>query len=414
VSEVNSLRPLIHQFYNGLSTIETTYQTHGNVRSKVCDDVVTPRFRSRIAAGEVINNPAAITEQSRYSPGGGFYNATHDTLDQSHTAIGGSVTDWRAQELAGSHLIDLYAGDPDVVVDEVDHVRFSRASCLRNIDTAPFAFGEDLFELGETIKFLRSPFKPLRSLSRKFNKDVRKRYRRSKVKNAKILGRVVSSTWLEYRFAVTPLVRSAFDLAEAFAWTPKEVPPRLTARGFSSQEESNLEERIYDYGGSATKGFNIETQERADVHSGILYSLDNPVRDWRFTFGLRAKDIPETLWAVCPFSFMVDRVVNISQALAGTVNLLDPSVKILAGWSTQKKTRRVSVTWASESSPGWTSTLQGDTVVDEQFAYFRDPWSPTVSDTLAPPNWRGLVKDVTSILDLVALVHQNFRFPDLK
>jgi hypothetical protein len=109
---------------------------------------------------------------------------------------------------------------------------------------------------------------------------------------------------------------------------------------------------------------------------------------------------------------MVDRVVNISDSIRGLTNLLDPSVKILAGSLTEKTDRKFSAQLISQSSSGYAVSINADVFHDDQFSYNRTVWKPTASDTLPPVQIGGLVRDVTSTTDLLALILANFKVPD--
>jgi hypothetical protein len=145
------------------------------------------------------------------------------------------------------------------------------------------------------------------------------------------------------------------------------------------------------------------------VRAGILYEVSNPVVNFQYKYGLRFKDIPTTLWAVLPLSFMVDRFVNISNFFGGATNLLDPNVKILGAWVTSKRERLQSIGVRSISESGYTSTIVPDDIVDKTFLYAREVWEPSLVDAIPSLDIKGLVNSSAKVTDLLALVIQNFK-----
>jgi hypothetical protein len=284
-----------------------------------------------------------------------------------------------------------------------DGADLAKLRALANIDTTPYEFMEDMFEIRETIRFLRNPLHGLLRLSRAFKKDLNKLSLGDATKQLKAF----ANLWLEYRFAVSPLVRSAYGIADAMSHPIPQRPKRRSARGFAKSNARDAWSPVY-----RPFTFDCKNSIESEWKASILYEVDNPLLSRADSFGLRAKDIPETIWAVLPYSFMVDRVVNISDSIRGLTNLLDPSVKILAGSLTEKTDRKFSVQLISQSSPSYAVSIDSDVFHDDQFTYNRTVWKPTASDTLPPVQIGGLVRDVTSTTDLLALILANFKVPD--
>jgi hypothetical protein len=355
------------------------------------EDVVTSNYAQRIARGDIINNPCTFHSNTTMC-GGGSYVAigTSAPFDTFSNTGAGSLT-YHISDVAGHTIRGTVP--PNLVMVEGDLAQ-AKADAISRIDPVPYNLGEDVFEFRETLKFLRNPIKPLLALGKQFKKDARKH------KNfGTNLNQALSDTWLSYRFAATPLIRSVLDVIEIFTDPEPPTPPRAIARGSSktsdeASDEPNL--TIYTY---SRKG-----SYESKVTAQILYEVINPMHSLRTATGFRASDLPETLWAIVPYSFMVDRIVNISDFVRGMTNLSNPYVKVLAA-STTKRTKTVStVKLLSQNSPtNFSYTILGDEHVTDDFLYERAPWIPYWSDTFPPSELKGLVDDATKTLDLVTL-----------
>jgi len=184
---------------------------------------------------------------------------------------------------------------------------------------------------------------------------------------------------------------------------------RRTARGFVKSGANTVRDVWrYQLHSSYWNDYNRESSREWVVKAGILYEVSNPVDDISFDLGLRPKDIPETLWAVTPYSFMVDRVINVSDIVRGVTNLLDPNVKILAGWTVLKDTHTQSWEYFHETNGSYQVTIVPDTSTWTTFKYEWVPWYPTALDIIPPSDIGGLVKDATTTTDLLSLIYARF------
>lgn len=389
------------------------YETHGiqgvsdstegpyqdSYKNEYIEDVVTPGYREIIRRGGIVNNSCVYTCDSRKSSGSGF----------GHFELSGYI--WECSGAVTQHVKNATGlGGPAPVVSVDDGRATAKLRAIAAMDSSAYAFGEDIGEIGETIRFLRRPMTSLHRLSKEYRKDLNKvlRKKRINVRDAKQMAKAHADAWLEYRFAVSPLVRSASDLLESFDTMPKTPPPRQTARGFSRDSDSDSTESSV-YNGGTTFVFKQTREVTRSDKASILYQVSNPVYDWRWRYGLRNKDIPETIWQLVPYSFMVDRVLDVSSAVRAITNLADPSLSILAASVTTKHENKFSYQHVNQIRSGLTCTVNGNTVTDTSFSYTRDTWRPSLSDTVPQFKPAGLVDDLTKIADLTSLILSNFR-----
>lgn len=375
--------------------------------SKVMDDVVTPDFARKMSHGEVVNNPCRLEVESTTSGGGSTRYIENSTGYTVYEGDGGSQTYYQSCNLGEAANLRNLPDTPDLS----DALARVKMKAIANIDSTPASMLEDVAEIRETLRFLKSPLTSLAGLAKRFRNDVKKRSSRmAKVKHYVGASKDISDVWLTYRFAATPLVQSSLDAYRALTETQATLPERKTARN-SVKDHSvvNAQPRVY-YTPTIWDVYEHDQAVISAVRAGILYQVSNPVSDIQFKLGLRAKDIPETLWAVLPYSFVVDRMVDISSGIRALTNLADPNVEILAGWTTMKLERETRLKFVSEVNPGWTVIVNGDDFIKRSFVYDRTPWTPTVLDAWPRLNVAGLVDDAKSIADLCSLVIQRLSF----
>lgn len=359
-------------------------------------DVSTPNYHKLVAEGHIVNNPCELRSRSLEQLGFCAFTRTKDS-DPS--------TGWSAEGGSYALAYDSIIQWPNPIPSEKKYLDLAKAIALSNMDSTPWSFGEDVMEIKETIQFLRNPMQGLIKLLKEIKKlEFAKRH--DGTLSPKQLAKATADAWTEYRFALAPLVRSISDLLDALSSQHYREPPRLTARGFSSDysEESFTKTGILN---EQNCSYDCWVGRTVDVHASILYEVSNPLVNWRRKYGLRNKDIPTTLWQVVPLSFLVDRVVNISATIQGLLNLSDPELKILAA-SVRIKSRH-DKTWQMTKfdKQGWTTTGSLDGFALRDFRYLREPWKPTASDTLPTVKPMGLFRDTISTLDSLAVAIQR-------
>ncbi len=376
--------------------------------SETIDDFVVKDYRARIAAGEVINNPCTYTSTTLKSAGSYSFLIRRDKKDYRNKGSSGSLT-WTMLDKQFAKGL-LTQSIP--VLDGATLEKICKHKALSYIDDTPYGFMEDVFEIRETLRFLKNPVKSLADLSRSFRKDIRK----GKVEYG-LVGKkqadALADLWLTYRFAASPLLRSINDATEVLSGSLADHPvlERRTARGISSLADGGSFP-INRSSNSWSCSYDRSSVRTLQGSAGILYQVDNPAANIPSLLGFRAQDLPETLWAIVPYSFMVDRVLDISGAIRGITNLSNPNVKVLAAWYRLKDLDYSTIrlrTILPYYNGDFTTHCVGDEVQRTNFSYTRTLWDPTWTDALPPVDIKGLVSDATKIADLLALVHKNFK-----
>lgn len=372
-------------------------------RSSTMSDTVTPNYAKLIQAGVIINNNASMIVTERTTSGSGNVVQAQIASPYAVWTANGSGT------ITGYYI--KYAGGwpaytPVSLSDLSGVINTVKQQCIAGIDKTPFAFGEDVAEMQQTLRFLKHPATSLYELSRSFSREafhIRRRF--TAIAD---VTKALANLWLTYRFAVSPLVRSSLQVVEAFK-TKTERPKRRTSRSNSEVPHRQDAKLVSKSNAGRTLKYWCQSSAWASVRAGILYEVSNPIADIRFKTGLRFKDIPVTIWQVVPYSFMIDRMVNITNFVGGVANLLDPNVRILAAWVTEHTETTVSYGVQSIQESGYTSVIGPDAISDRTFEYSRSVWSPTWVDTLPNPDIRGLVNSASKLTDLFSLAIQNFK-----
>lgn len=391
----------VRRYNNG--ALASTFNHRTGFISRSMTDVVVPDFINKIRRGEYVNNPMSYVVETDLTLGNWSYSETKNTapFDKVTRSGNGSLSRALRQELPATYLPTL----PSLPLGWGSGLNdAAKASALANVDQSPYSFAEDIAEWRETLKFLRSPLASLNKVSQSFSSEVSKyTSRRKAITRAK----AIADVYLSYRFAFSPLVRTASNLLKAYNDKPRR-PKRRSARGYAEDTYSKTfdQHRGFSDNFLSWRGGLTYT---AKAHAVVAYEVSNPVMDWRFKYGLRFKDVPEVLWAISPYSFLVDRMVNISESIRGFTNLVDPSVSILGASVTRRDDEHLDYSCYKQTHSGYTVVISPDTVMNHKFRYSRSLWHPTFRDVLPGVNPLGLVDSTTKVADLVALITQRLR-----
>jgi len=372
-------------------------------------DWVVPGYHKLIKDGEVINNPCNYTVTS--------WEAEASDVYYCHWPTSTPAEWWKLDSgnLTLRHLMKGFTFNlwdkPYLPLPSFDTASASKTKCLADVDSTPYEFFEDLAEVRETIEFLRNPLQGLADLSKVYKKRKRNIERRGDSYNPKwdrkAEAKALASLWNQYQFAAAPLVRSCLTALEA--WNERENlrrPKRRSAHGYSRSRDTGWQ--LWQKLAQFSECFEYRRDDASEVfsHATIYYEVDNPLMDWKFALGLRLKDVPTTMWQIMPLSFMVDRLVNVQHAIAGLINLHDPSVTFLAASLTRRYTQEWTISLERKWHPFGTMTFainRPDKVNFLKFTYDRDLWTPSVRDTIPPVTWDGLTSDIVKTTDLIAL-----------
>ena len=386
---------------------------------KTMTDIVTPQFRRRLKSGEFINNPCSLHVVELDHTGGGSYNRTGGVGNYTYWLVGeGSKFEWMLD-----HHWHTSPVTNTFTPKGIDVVRDAQLKAIANLDKSPMSVFEDILEIRETLNFLRNPLDSLRNLSRAFSTDVDRLARVYRNNQRKYLWAIqkhrfsfhadprdvaIAETWLTYRFALSPLVRLCGNLLDEFnlAQDKKKRPDGwITSRGSSSTAQSLA-------GNVSLSSYAVHRwrkQYKSEARAAISYKVTNPVEGWRFRYGLRDKDLPVGFWNVVPYSFIIDRMFNVSGAIQGLFNLTDPNVVIRGGSVTTRTELITDQDLSYGYQSGWSNSVHSDTRVDKDFRYDRVVWTPSLGNLIPDFNLSGLVSSASSTVDIINLIIQRLK-----
>lgn len=356
------------------------------------DDWVVPRFHRRIQDGEIFNYPCAYEFDSFQANRGDYLAISKSNPLFGYKTCPDSTGSFMVFVLGAGNLKVLHASSTSLI-DQ------AKQKCLAKVDKSDFSFLEDLLELRETIRFVSGRFKAMRDLIRTF---VRRLMR---VKGGSLAQRLADA-WLELRFALRPLIISIENALRLF-FEPRDGRAKDKLLRVSLKTEANSSSsHTLDY---SVWTYHQTRSVREEAHAYILYRCTNPIDTLREQAGLRLKQVPESLWAIIPYSFMVDRIVNITNIIQSFMNLADPSIQIEAAGVVTRRSYRTITDSIAQNNPSYTITISESPCVYSRHTMDRVTWSPGVSDLFPIFDINPLVKDLGNCLDVAAVVLKLLR-----
>lgn len=370
-------------------------------------DYIIPGYDARSANGEVFCNPMSSSKTTRSVTCGtssiSFAYKTADDPAHRH------CPDYYWESVSNAPVCLNGHGTPVYHLNNVGDVSslrdYAGTEAFANIDSPTIDGAVFIAELHETLSYLKNP---LRSFTDALG-DVRRKKNRSKNSkaNRQILGDYLRDQWLSYRYGFRPLAKEIENAAVAVAQTVlREAPKRKTARGSASDSFTVTQSGTGTY--DSRVSFETETKIAIDVRAGVLYEYYRSPD----TFGLKVERAPLAMWEAIPYSFVVDRFLNVGSF----VEAITPKAGIrhLAAWTTVKTettTQRTSRLTSQGSINGRTGSILSDGLTIENYSSITKTRTPGVKIGLAL-NAQPFGKDsldVSFITDLVALGAQMLR-----
>lgn len=334
---------------------------------EVRHDVVTPRFKERIAAGEIINSPMDYLLQSVSYPG---RTASGSDAYGNFWFMNGAGYNYASSIWPVPSYHDLPVEYRGQVVDAINTLK---QGLLGRIDNGAYSFGEDVAELKKTLESLSKIFVEIKRILFRLDAAVA-----AAIKAGKSPRVAFSQLWLRARYEIRPLIYSAQDLIEIYNHGVDVKQRRKTTH----VEHLNWILNKQYQTGTTTKFFweQVSTY-RVKLSGGILYLDSGLPHGLLDELGLGTKDILPTVWAITRFSFLIDRFLNLSSMIRGIQNVADPNIKFLAGWLTTTGEYQDFRRLTGITKPGW--AYNSDLSVKSYYLQkIRSPWSPSLADTL--------------------------------
>lgn len=191
--------------------------------------------------------------------------------------------------------------------------------------TRAFQSGVAMAEFRETVGLFASPAKGLRNMTGRLMNKQGRIINRS---NAKHYSKDLADSWLEYQFAVKPLVSDVNDAAKAMRALSagRREKDRIMIRGEGREERIVSQLPNFTISGGDISGIpsagplicDLECVERCYVEyvgKWVSQAGDSHIPP-AMLFGLNLANLAPTIWEATPWSFLIDYFSNVGDVLA--------------------------------------------------------------------------------------------------
>jgi len=362
-------------------------------------EMCTDGWLEAIAQGQIIMGEMTLTKEKR-TAGSAFHRMIYPQNFVDETLVGDLTA-----------YVQTAAARPSTSADPVDEAwirGLAQVDAMSRANQGDMYSGESIAQLGTTIRMLRSP---LKGVNRLLNKMIFRRAKLHELGTGNIL-KATQDAWLEGRYGFKPLMFDIESIASALMLNPALQKRRLVVRAtqnWSSTTETGFagvrlggDFNHYRATGSYTKKVLLR------ANAGIIIDLepmsleDNLLR----VFGFRCRDLPSTLWALVPFSFVVDWFFNFDKWLQAF--LPAPQVVVKATWNTLVSEVSVSCNEGTlvrdPLYTGYPSTYGVYGASVESKTIIRRSPNPF---TMVPPMLTGKPLSLTHSIDAMALLSQS-------
>lgn len=399
-------------FYPSVSTVKWWYTTNGGPivytngpstrtssdiigEKESMTDFVTPNFRERLEAGEIINNPMTKFSEKVTMGDQGFY---FSKAVGSTTYYGEWTNDW----MPYAYGVPSHPPDESLV-----NLHSEVATKVRSKVLQPSA--QTLVTAAELKKSLQMLRRPLTSLSSSFLRSWRFFQRKGKYRTTNRgrnlspaeLKSVFVNTWMEGRYGWRPLFYEVNGILEALN---TQIQERYTVRSGISDTFSYTRSSVGTISG-ITIPYTTKTLRKVRVSAGIIYKYHEALDD--YVWGTRLSDIPVAAWDLVPLSFVVDWFVNVNTFLQAVTP--KSGVETLAAWTKEEIETSSLRTTSAASFSDWV-TLRSPSAQDLRVSKSTRR-SPVVNMPTLALRTNSLLNVATDFrgLDTIALLLQRVK-----
>lgn len=189
----------------------------------------------------------------------------------------------------------------------------------RNVMSA-FQGGVFLGELRETIHLLKHPTESIFQLTRSLHKNYRSLLRLN-LRNLRELEKAIANLWLEYAFAVRPLIQDAAGAIEAYNRLLGKVVDN-DCRGIGEDTFSLLNQDIDQPIWNTVHRTRCRKVNNCVVtvkyYGKVRASVVGAKAGKLSNLGFRLDEFVPTVWELIPFSFLADYFVNIGDIVSAS------------------------------------------------------------------------------------------------
>lgn len=291
-------------------------------------DVVTERFHTLSAQGEIVNNSLQHSKEEFVPQSKTVHITCEREINDAWLGFftveySGDI--WRLLHLKYGSVLTMQADPPKPsLAQETAAQEWSVVKAHASLGQGDFDVPHQLGEFAETLRALTRLYQVFRTIRGKPSRGVRKLTMRELrddfgISPARLIlgqvgsaGKFLGNTYLAYKFGVKPAVQQYEGLKDLLN-SDFDVPPRLTARGYartptvSSSSQYEVLRGVHPYWATADCPLQLHvkctTHAHTEFRSGILYSMD---RAYALLHKLGIDNLPEAAWELTPFTFMTD------------------------------------------------------------------------------------------------------------
>lgn len=301
-------------------TVTSTSKSQGSLQTTT--DVVIPGYAKRKAKGEVFMNPFSTSKTQR-STASGVITIGPDPNWGTRTFTGDMPCVWsippNRPAWFNQRILDAQAR--------------TLLSAHAKVASEEFL---SLVTVAEAKKTASMIARPLSGATDLINRIVA---RKSKLlaKGLNLAGAAFNA-WNEYRFGWKPLlyeleqIRDAYYLSEVYNSKPVRLVARSSDKDIKWDPPLVITQGTVQYLSGVVMSGNFTHTAR--VSSGVLYELHDETQASATArlMGLRLSDVPSTIWELVPYSFVVDRFLDVGKWLSAIMP--KPGVTVLGTWTT--------------------------------------------------------------------------------
>lgn len=188
---------------------------------------------------------------------------------------------------------------------------YSQNKALAKMNEPDFDVGVILGELTETIAGLINPLSAMRGYIKTWNKLQKSGARRALTDTFDML----TGSWLEWRYGITPLISTIQDGYEHFTSTSEKLKEKLerSKGGTNLPPQTTLSTLALGPGYYSVTG-NVTYRTFRKAVSSAIWKLTEPLT-WQERYGLDGGNLLNVLWEIVPLSFVADWFLGIGDWL---------------------------------------------------------------------------------------------------
>lgn len=354
--------------YHGTGTVNGTFNQFSK---KTCWDYTHANYWDLRKRGLDVSSDCTISTVTYSTP----YPSTYYLTYQG--SVGGHYYVLPTTFVGVPHCMAVHrASLPSYYIDDIASAKsYVLTDAMAKMYSSEFQGQVFAAEALKTLSMLRKPFSSALKLTQKI---LRKQT--SLISRGMSASKALSSAWLEYRYGFQPLMYDISDLTTSLA-AQKRLP--FVVLRCSSKTELKCSPKATPFSHSYNYYTVFEgeysVQSSCMIKAGYRFKLKDSSYGafLESSLGLSLRDVPNTVWELIPFSFVVDWFANVGSWIKTICP--NPNIEILSAYlSTTKEDiyiddyLRMKMDTAADGLPyGWLSVSSPNRIYSIETLYNR-------------------------------------------